>query len=146
LPCAGSSKSVLVEGFTGELGQPLQSAPPQWSGLRARVSVGAASNASRLTGLRLTLRNVSSLPIVLAPCPAYSTSIVARSHRGLFLVGSGSRTLECARTPVTIAPRHTVRFALHRRSYVGGHPAFRTGHVTLHVGIGGILIITKAGL
>jgi hypothetical protein len=123
--CHGESTSVLVPGVAGTPGgdgiprdqtDPVQPAPADWAGLRAKLHVPAIHSGVPITGLSVTLRNPTSAPIVLAPCPAYRM-LVNRPHSGEVF---GARALTCPSQPRVVPAHGAIRIPLRGRQ---GGPA-----------------------
>ncbi len=91
-PCRGRSDSVVVRGVVGGPGAPVQTPPPAWSALRARLLLPSSTDGRTLTGIRVRLTNPTAAPIDLSPCPAYALRYtVSDNRRGINVSGDGSR-------------------------------------------------------
>jgi hypothetical protein len=142
--CDGRSHSLLVDGYQGELGEPLQTAPASWSGLRAHLDVAGVTNGQSVTGVRLTLSNVSSNQIILSPCPAAGSSITSLVVDGTDISGGPRDALGCPDQPRVVPAHGVVNIPLANLRYRQGDPSpAKPGSlVTVRLGIGGLPIVT----
>jgi len=123
LGCQGQSHSNLVRGVPGGVDAPVQSPPGEWTqGLRVSLSVppNAASNGV-IDGIIAVIRNHSSAPISLSPCPYYELDTGETDRRGSER-DSGRAALTPCDTSTVVPANGELRFALPPTEYGGGSP------------------------
>jgi hypothetical protein len=122
--CQSGSNSTLTPGIAGFKHDPVQTPPADWSALRARLHVPALHRKVRIGGLAVTLRNPTSQPIALSPCPTYRIG-VTRAHSGEM---TGETALACTANSV-VAANGSMRVPLDFHTAASSHVG-RTLHFT----------------
>jgi hypothetical protein len=126
--CLGQhSNSELIRGAVGDIGQPVQAAPPAWRALTVALSVRPNADDATLRGLRATFSNAGPTAVGLTPIPTYVIGV----HDGL---GDGTPEEVIAPLPYPadqlVVPAHgrlvlglpSVTFAADRRYFRTGFP------------------------
>lgn len=137
--CHGTSRSVLVPGITGATadgepdgqGDPVETSPADWSGLRAQLHVPPISPGIPFTGFSVTLRNTTGRAIILSPCPAYRMAVSRHNSGELF----HPRALTCPPQPRTVPAHGSILIPLRGRQ---GAPARSHRRITFGFAIAGV--------
>ena len=128
-------KPVVIRGTFGELNQPVQTAPLEWSSLKAHVAIDASLPGATLHGLSVSISNSSPTPVTLDPCPNYAVKI-SDTNGSAQVVGGELR--DCPVTPTVIPGKGSITVNLpdahFDREEFGSHPT----KVTVTFGMAGL--------
>ncbi|HVS68364.1 MAG TPA: hypothetical protein VHE56_07410 [Mycobacteriales bacterium] len=96
----GGGKPVVIRGTYGSPGEPVQTAPPEWSALKAKLHVNPTTSGATLRGLSVTLTNTSADAITLDPCPHYA--LMAQSASAADEPVPSARLADCPALPTVV--------------------------------------------
>lgn len=100
---AAGSFGYIVPGLVGAPHAPVQTAPPAWGALRARLELPASTAGSdERVSYRVVLHNAGNKPVTLSPCPYYSVVVAGRTQASSHgaagdMVGASGGMLPCGR-------------------------------------------------
>jgi hypothetical protein len=120
--CQGHSTAVLVPGVLGEPTDATLTPPPEWVGLRARLTLPATTDGHVLRSAVVQFQNVTAVPIVMSPCADYALEIDNLTAGGSALQAGGG-VLPCPRLPRVVPAHGTISYDLGAQSYDEGDPA-----------------------